>query len=238
MTKLTEIELILPFLKVLEMQGGEASTEQVKTFIRENFPLSEEDKTPSKTRKNEEIWEQQVRNLIAHETLENRDYILRKEKGLYSITEEGRKHLETHREALTILLASGFNRDDIIEELKNPKPLLKEISIIEGKKQFKQTTTYCRSKELRDLAIKKFSLNSGKIPCKVCKFNFEDRYEDIGRGFIEIHHLKPVCDLGEIETSFAKAFANLAPLCSNCHRIVHRKNPCFTLEEMSRILIS
>jgi hypothetical protein len=45
---------------------GEAGIAEIVKAIPKYLKLTEEDRTPSKTRKNEEIWEQQVRNITSH----------------------------------------------------------------------------------------------------------------------------------------------------------------------------
>ena len=60
-----------------------------------------------------------------------------------------------------------------------------------------------------------------KYTCKACGFNFEKRYGEIGRGFIEAHHLTPLSKLKgqKIPLDPQKDFS---VLCSNCHRMIHR----------------
>ena len=57
--------------------------------------------------------------------------------------------------------------------------------------------------------------------CQACGFNFEERYGEIGKGFIEAHHLTPLSELKgqKIPLDPQKDFA---VLCSNCHRMIHR----------------
>ena len=59
--------------------------------------------------------------------------------------------------------------------------------------------------------------------CQACDFNFESFYGELGRGYIEAHHLIPLGSLpkdGPIELDARKDFA---VLCASCHRIIHRK---------------
>lgn len=71
--------------------------------------------------------------------------------------------------------------------------------------------------------------------CMVCGFDFEKIYGDIGAGFIEIHHLEPVSGLGE--DTLIDPETDLVPLCSNCHRMAHRRVPNpFTVEELKRFI--
>jgi hypothetical protein len=58
--------------------------------------------------------------------------------------------------------------------------------------------------------------------CQVCGFSFAEFYGSLGEGFVEIHHLRPVASYeGEVEVDPAK---DMAALCANCHRMIHR-NP-------------
>ena len=68
----------------------------------------------------------------------------------------------------------------------------------------------------------------GKLECEVCGFCFSKAYGDIGSDFIECHHKIPIAKAGPGVTSCE----DLALVCSNCHRMIHKKNPCYTLEEM------
>lgn len=57
--------------------------------------------------------------------------------------------------------------------------------------------------------------------CQTCEFNFEARYGEIGREFIEAHHLTPLHELkGQKVTLNPKN--DFAVLCSNCHRMIHK----------------
>ena len=48
-----------------------------------------------------------------------------------------------------------------------------------------------------------------------CGFDFKAKYGDLGEGFIEIHHLKPMFSIKEKKSKSTK---DLVPLCSNCHK--------------------
>src|ERR1700730_7855878 len=57
---------------------------------------------------------------------------------------------------------------------------------------------------------------------QACDFDFLKVYGQIGKGFIEAHHLRPIAslDLG-IAVSYESA-KDFAVLCANCHRMIHR----------------
>lgn len=75
--------------------------------------------------------------------------------------------------------------------------------------------------------------STGKLCCEVCGFDFKDRYGDIGDGFCEVHHIRPLSKSdGEVKTELK----DLAIICSNCHRIIHRTEPMLSIEDLSKHL--
>jgi 5-methylcytosine-specific restriction protein A len=72
--------------------------------------------------------------------------------------------------------------------------------------------------------------------CKVCGFDFEKKFGAIGIGFIHVHHVVPISMLGEgylIDPS-----KDLVPVCPNCHAMLHKSNPPYTIEELKKILLN
>lgn len=92
---------------------------------------------------------------------------------------------------------------------------LENIVYKEGKIQVKFGSKFERNPHLRQKAI-----DIHGTTCKVCGFNFEEVYGDIGKNFIEIHHIKPMYIIRK-EVS-VNPNTDLIPLCSNCHKMVHR----------------
>ena len=76
--------------------------------------------------------------------------------------------------------------------------------------------------------------NTGKLECNGCGFNFSVNYGERGEGFIECHHIKPV---SKIEKNEKTKLVDLILLCSNCHRMVHRKKPWLNLEDLTKIIL-
>ena len=74
----------------------------------------------------------------------------------------------------------------------------------------------------------------GKLACEVCAFDFAACYGDYGNGYIECHHMKPIATLREGQTTHLK---DLALLCANCHRVVHRKRKWLSLEELRNLYL-
>lgn len=73
--------------------------------------------------------------------------------------------------------------------------------------------------------------------CAACDFNFEEVYGELGKDFIEIHHIKPLSTLeGAIEID---AENDLVPVCPNCHRMLHRnRDKVLSVEELKEIIQS
>jgi predicted HNH restriction endonuclease len=86
-----------------------------------------------------------------------------------------------------------------------------------------QVKLFKRSSKLRNYAVEYFS-KDGYIECDCCSFDFEKFYGKHGKGFIEIHHTKPIFQFQdeEFEQTLENALQNLIPVCSNCHRMIHR----------------
>lgn len=84
------------------------------------------------------------------------------------------------------------------------------------KKQFRQHTRIERNQSL----IKKVKKAQG-YTCKACELNFTDKYGELGREFIEAHHLKPISELKE-DIVELDAYEDFIVLCSNCHRMIHK----------------
>lgn len=97
-------------------------------------------------------------------------------------------------------------------------PIETVITDKEGKLKLRKHLVKERSARL--VAAFKQSLTSYK--CCICGFNFEESYGLIGAGFIEVHHTKPISSLKEGERISTK---DLVAVCSNCHRMIHKKIP-------------
>lgn len=66
--------------------------------------------------------------------------------------------------------------------------------------------------------------------CNVCDLRFEERYGDIGKGFIHVHHIKPLATTrGNYEIDPKR---DLVPVCPNCHTMLHATDPPLSIEEL------
>lgn len=72
--------------------------------------------------------------------------------------------------------------------------------------------------------------------CSICGFDFGRAFGQLGKGFIHVHHLRPISEIAEeYEIDPIK---DLRPVCPNCHAMIHRRSPPFSLEEIKMLLKS
>ena len=62
---------------------------------------------------------------------------------------------------------------------------------------------------------------AGSLRCEVCDFDFGATYGEVGVGYIEAHHTRPVATLSVGERT---KMSDLALVCANCHRMLHRQD--------------
>lgn len=108
-----------------------------------------------------------------------------------------------------------------------------ELEFIEGKSKIVVHEQKERNPKLINNAKILFKQKHGKVYCEVCNFDFEDIYGELGEGYIEAHHKIPISELnGEQETKIE----DIALVCSNCHRMLHRKKTTISIEELKKII--
>lgn len=70
--------------------------------------------------------------------------------------------------------------------------------------------------------------------CKGCGLDMGMRYGPVAAGFVEVHHITPVSQLGA--GYVIDPVRDLVPLCPNCHAVVHRRDPPLTVGEIALLL--
>jgi len=98
-----------------------------------------------------------------------------------------------------------------------------------------------RGKEIKSIRYERSRINRAiclahkGYSCSVCGFNFLEQYGVIGKDFIEVHHTTPVSKMGDnYKLDIDK---DLVPVCSNCHSMLHRKDPPLTVDELKAMMI-
>tara|TARA_B100000989_G_scaffold187189_1_gene140822 strand:- start:1194 stop:2021 length:828 start_codon:yes stop_codon:yes gene_type:complete len=110
-----------------------------------------------------------------------------------------------------------------------------EIATAEGKAKYVRHKTRERNPEIVKAKKREFKNKHGRLFCEACGFDFANTYGSRGDGFIECHHNVP---LHEEEEERVTKTSDLTLLCSNCHRMIHRKKKWLTVEELKSTLDS
>jgi hypothetical protein len=106
---------------------------------------------------------------------------------------------------------------------------LEKASAQEGQSKIVQHAIRERDGSLRR---KRIALAGDQLVCEACGFDFERVYGERGRGFVECHHKIP---LAKASADTRTKLEDLALLCANCHRMVHRR-PELTVEALKELL--
>ncbi|MBN3791803.1 HNH endonuclease [Burkholderia sp. Ac-20353] len=106
-------------------------------------------------------------------------------------------------------------------------------SALEGDKRL---VTHLRRERRRHIVEKKkreVIQATGRLCCEACGFDFKEFYGPLGSRFCEVHHRVP---LHKAEGLVETILDDLAIMCSNCHRIIHRSNPMLSVEGLARYI--
>lgn len=103
----------------------------------------------------------------------------------------------------------------------------------EGRLLTRQHMMRERNRRLAETKRKQAMRSTGGLICEACGFDFEARYGDRGHGFVECHHTKPLATLEEGQKTHV---SDLALVCANCHRIIHRARPWLSIAQLKNLL--
>jgi 5-methylcytosine-specific restriction protein A len=141
------------------------------------------------------------------------------EKDKYGFIWELRPELQ---EAIRII--ENAKPEILSKDVVLPQELgFQNMELYEGNKKLVAVNRYERNIKARQLCLMEYG-----FACSVCGFDFEEMYGEIGSGYIEVHHLKP---LHEIKKEYQVDPVNdLRPVCPNCHAMLHKAN--LSIEEL------
>lgn len=145
-------------------------------------------------------------------------------RGWFCIAEPDRILVAKSEAALSCALANGAGNSQHYD----PNELRESELVPEGAKQTVVVNRYERNASARATCVQHWGLD-----CAVCGFNFGVRFGTRGAGYIHVHHLKP---LGEIGAEYQLDPVNdLRPVCPNCHAMLHASTPAASIEELKVI---
>lgn len=152
-------------------------------------------------------------------------YVMIDEKDVNVLTDFFEEWSDLFVGLFSSLLPINEVTNDLLGELDTIEPVLLQ----EGNKRRIEVNRYERNLLNRQAAIRYHGVN-----CKVCGFSFEEKYHLLGRDYIHVHHVIPVSELGENYRVDPRK--DLVPLCPNCHAMIHKKSPPFSVEELKSII--
>lgn len=118
---------------------------------------------------------------------------------------------------------------ELTPPLNFPEDVIDPAGVIEGAKKQIIVNAYERDPTAKPRCIKRWG-----CVCVVCDFDFHAVYGDLGKGFIHVHHLKPIHTVGE--AYMLDPENDLRPVCPNCHSMLHRKKDVLSIEELAGLL--
>lgn len=256
----TERIFRVPFMVILK-ENGDSTSEEIIDILRKQFNPDGHDAETISGRK-DDYFSQKVRNIKSHSSLN--DYVeYKSKKEGWCLKAEGYKFLNDNAEIVEeinrILSNDSFSYSEKISFIdeaivpffprrvmkaktgkatvkkKYKKIIFYDENVSEGKVTTKTIIVRERSRKLRDKAIEHFKIGD-KIKCSICGFEFAVTYGEYGKGYIEIHHKKPVYqyDDKDIDIVLKDALDNLTPVCANCHRMLHHQKG-ITYDEVKKI---
>lgn len=137
--------------------------------------------------------------------------------------------IESFIEDAAYLIECRTKADSLAEQAPRSRDGFPEGRLVERRHLARE-----RNPALIKLAKDRALENFGRLLCACCGFDFESTYGALGTGFIEAHHIKPLSSLttDEVVTSVE----DLALVCSNCHRMLHRRRPWLGVDELQKLL--
>lgn len=101
--------------------------------------------------------------------------------------------------------------------------------IVEGARYTITVNAYERNPQARAACISHYGAT-----CSVCGFNFAAVYGALAAGFIHVHHIRPLSEIGEAYE--VNPVMDLRPVCPNCHSVIHMGNSCRSIEEVRALI--
>jgi len=129
---------------------------------------------------------------------------------------------------------SGFHQrplilETVLQDAVLAEEVLQDDQFTEGSVVRIAVNRYERDAGARTRCVKLF----GPV-CSVCGFNFGAVYGSSMDGFIHVHHLTPLHQVGK--DYVVNPQTDLVPVCPNCHAVIHSKRPPLAIDEVRRLM--
>lgn len=130
---------------------------------------------------------------------------------------------------LAALIRAGATADD---HAFPPSQEEDEDEVLEGRLLFRRHRVRERNATITRRKKAAVRNATGRLACEICDFDFAQTYGDLGDGFIECHHTTPLSQSQETKTTPN----DLAVVCSNCHRMLHRRQPWPSIDQLRALI--
>ncbi|MFI7247260.1 HNH endonuclease [Micromonospora chalcea] len=147
------------------------------------------------------------------------------------VLQEFLEHPEEMR-SLAAVISEAIQRGGEAIDLV-PDPDLTDMALQEGDVLRREHLRRERNPRLKAAKIADAKRRSVPLDCEACGFNFAAAYGERGYEYIECHHRTPLHHSGKTVTRLK----DLALICSNCHRMIHRTSHWLTVEQLQKLVV-
>lgn len=130
----------------------------------------------------------------------------------HPLSEKQKKKRKKRQKPVATVTTTATPQPTSSPESAIPEP--KEYDKMEGAKHQESVVRYERDRGNRKACVAHYG-----YVCQVCGMDFAKAYGELGKEYIEVHHLHPVSQ-GERKVN---PIEDLIPLCANCHSMIHRQ---------------
>jgi len=146
------------------------------------------------------------------------------------VTGKPRRNVNDYLNNFAILTAAA----DEFGNLNNPEQVFPEevtepARLYEGAVRQVLINAYERNPEARRRCIEHYG-----ACCFICNFDFGKTYGKQGQGYIHVHHLRNLSEIGEAYE--VNPITDLRPVCPNCHAMIHRQVPAYSIDDIKTML--
>lgn len=110
-----------------------------------------------------------------------------------------------------------------------PEEITETARLYEGAVRQVFINAYERNPEARRRCIEHYGAR-----CIICNFDFGKTYGKQGHGYINVHHLRKLSEIGEAYE--VNPITDLRPVCPNCHAMIHRRVPAYSIDDVRTML--
>jgi len=180
------------------------------------------------------IWYGKNKSQIAHESIKSlldinsNVYMFYRQEGRSPFIFGGLAFAKQYKDETPVQVTWGFKEEIDTHSEVLPGEVAQPEKYIEGATKTISVNRYERNSLARTACIDTYG-----FACSICDFDFYKEYGEIGKGFIHVHHLKPLADIGEVYE--LNPTSDLRPVCPNCHAMLHKRTPAFSIEELRKI---